>query len=83
MKEFGVQLRCRLKEGVLDPEAEAIHQVLERMGHTQVSEFHREKIFRMKVSAESSAQAVERVRKMAREILVNLVMEDFDVEIEE
>lgn len=83
MKDFWVQIKVKLKEGILDPEAEAIQRGLGRLDFQQVEQVQRGKIFRLQIKAETGEQAVDQAREMATKLLVNLVMEDFEVRLEE
>lgn len=79
MKTYVCQIRVRLKEGILDPEAEAIQEALQRLEFHSVEALHLEKVFHVKLKSESAAEAVSLGRQMAQKLLANLVMEDFEV----
>lgn len=80
MKTYSVQVRVRLKEGILDPQAEAILEGLKRLEFSSIKSLRCEKLFVLEIESETSGQAVEQARKMAHQLLANLVMEDFEVE---
>jgi len=67
-----------LKSEILDPQGEAVSQALHRQGLTNVSEVRQGKRFRIEFSGEISKADLE---KVAREVLSNPVIEDFEIEI--
>lgn len=81
MKKFNVQIRVRLKEGILDPQSEAIMTALKRLDFKGVEGIRQEKNFVAVVRAESDAQALALGREMANKLLANVVMENFEAEI--
>lgn len=81
MKDFDVCVRIGLKEGILDPQAEAIQAALQRLEFSGVKDFKLRKEFVLKLEAESEAEALERGRAMASKLLANLVMENYEVEL--
>lgn len=80
MKEFQVKLRIRTKEGILDPESQAIYNALHKLGYSDLTAFEKDKLFCLTLKTENEGQAKERVREMANRLLANLVMEDFEIE---
>jgi phosphoribosylformylglycinamidine synthase len=79
MKSFVIRVRVRLKDGIRDPQSEAIRTGLHRLQFTQVEEVQLEKSFDLSLKAESETQALQWGREMARSLLANRVMEDFEV----
>ena len=67
-----------LKSEILDPQGKAVSQALHRQGLTNVSEVRQGKRFRIEFSGEISKAELE---KVAREVLSNPVIEDFEIEI--
>lgn len=80
MKKFKVKVRVRLKEGILDPQSEAILRALHSLEFKSVESVSLEKSFDLEISSETEGQALELARTAAQRLLANLVMEDFDVE---
>ena len=80
MSVFNLKLRVRLKEGILDPEAQAIESALHRLGFSGLRRLQQEKTFLLEIEADSEGSAKEQARKMANDLLANLVMEDFEIE---
>lgn len=80
-KDYAVRVHIRLKEGILDPQAEAIKKALQQLEFSGVQKVDCEKSFLIRTQAESEGEAIESGRKMAQELLANLVMENFEVEL--
>lgn len=81
MKTFHLDIRVRLKEGILDPQAEAVTTALKRLDFKGIEKLRVEKIFSVDLKAESESQAVSMAREMANKLLANVVMENFEVEV--
>jgi phosphoribosylformylglycinamidine synthase len=77
-----VLVKVMLKGGVLDPQGKAIADALHRLGYTSVSDVRAGKIFRLEVDTDDAAHAREVGAQMARQLLANPVIEDFDVSLE-
>lgn len=81
MKDFDLQIRVRFKEGILDPQSEAISTALKRLDFKTLKSVSLEKVFVIKVAAETESQALQMGREMANKLLANVVMENFEVEL--
>lgn len=81
MKNIQVQIRVRFKNGILDPQSEAIQTALKRLDFKTVENVSCEKVFVISLLAESETHAVSLGREMANKVLANVVMENFDVEV--
>jgi len=77
-----VWVHVMLKNGVLDPQGQAIADALHRLGHPEVAEVRAGKLFRLDVSVSDPAKARDVGAKMADRLLANPVIEDFEVEVE-
>jgi phosphoribosylformylglycinamidine synthase subunit PurS len=76
-----VEVRVYPREGVLDPQGQAIAKALSRLGHGSVREVRAGKVFFIDVEG-SDPKAVEAdARKMAEELLANTVIEGFEVKV--
>ena len=67
-----------LKSEILDPQGKAVSQALYRQGLTSVKEVRQGKRFRIDFSGQISKADLE---KVAKEVLSNPVIEDFEIEI--
>lgn len=81
MKTYRVQIRVQLKEGILDPQAETIRSTLNRLEFKSVEDVRVDKVFVVSLKAESETNALDIARKMAKDLLANVVMENFDVSV--
>ncbi|HEY3173344.1 MAG TPA: phosphoribosylformylglycinamidine synthase subunit PurS [Thermoanaerobaculia bacterium] len=76
-----VEVRVYPKEGVLDPQGRAIASALERLGHKTVSDVRAGKIFFLDVRGDDPAAVEAEARRMAEELLANMVIEGYDVRL--
>ncbi len=81
MKSYRLRVHVKYKEGILDPQAEAITHALESLEFKGIEKLECEKSFLIQLKAESEADAISQGRKMAQDLLANLVMENFEVEL--
>ena len=72
-----------LKPSVLDPQGKAIHHSLESLGYNGILDVRQGKYFEI-AYAEGATESETRnsVKKIAKEILTNPIIEDYRVEIE-
>ncbi len=72
------------KRTVLDPQGQAIHNALKKMGHAGVDDVRQGKYFVLTLSDSlSNSEAHAEVERIAAEVLTNPVMEEFNFRIEE
>ena len=70
-----------LKNGVLDPQGEAIRHALGGLGHRGVSGVRQGKLIELDLDATDAAQARAEVERMCQGLLANTVIEKYSVEI--
>ncbi len=68
-----------LKEGVLDPQGKAILQTLGGMNFSEVKEVRQGKYFEIDVNIEDEKKAKSKVEEMCKQLLANLVIEDYKI----
>jgi phosphoribosylformylglycinamidine synthase PurS subunit len=68
-----------LKDGVLDPQGQAIQGALGALGFEGVSAVRQGKVFEIELSDSRDAEA--RLKAMCEKLLANTVIENFRVEI--
>jgi phosphoribosylformylglycinamidine synthase PurS subunit len=68
-----------LKNGVLDPQGQAIQGALGALGFDGVSSVRQGKVFEIELAKADDAEA--RLKAMCEKLLANTVIEDFRVEI--
>jgi phosphoribosylformylglycinamidine synthase subunit PurS len=71
------------KQTVLDPQGKTIHNALASLGYKSVHDVRQGKFFVLELDGLSRAEAEAQVGKIARDVLANLVIEDFRFEIVE
>ncbi|MDR0664377.1 MAG: phosphoribosylformylglycinamidine synthase subunit PurS [Helicobacteraceae bacterium] len=71
-----------LKEGILDPQGKATLHALAALGFSNVSDARAGKRFVLQMSSETIGEAEEEADKIAKEALVNAVIEDYSIDIE-
>ena len=72
-----------LKQGVLDPQGQAVAKTLARLGFAEVGDVRIGKYVELSLDAADPAAARERVIEMCRKLIANTVIEDFRVEMGE
>ncbi|MBO9457238.1 phosphoribosylformylglycinamidine synthase subunit PurS [Paracoccus sp. R12_1] len=70
-----------LKDGVLDPQGEAIRHALGGLGHTGVSGVRQGKLIELDLEATDPEAARAEVARMCEGLLANTVIEKYSIEI--
>lgn len=70
-----------LKDGVLDPQGEAVRHALGNLGFEGVSGVRQGKVIELDLDATDAAAAEAQVRDMCEKLLANTVIESYRVEI--
>ncbi len=73
------EVLVQLKPGLLDPQGKAVESALPALGWTNVSGVRVGKHVALSVEAESESAALAQVQEMARRLLSNPVIEDFQI----
>ena len=68
-----------LKKGVLDPEGKAIENALLNNGYNKVNNVRVGKTISLNIKSDIKSDALEQVALMCKEMLVNNVIEDFEI----
>jgi len=71
------------KQTVLDPQGKTIHNALASMGFSAVSSVRQGKFFVLDLDGMNREEAQKQVERISRDVLANLVIEDFRFEIVE
>ena len=75
------QVIVRLKEGVLDPQGEAVCHALNSMGYNTVGAVWQSKLIELELDDTDPVQAEIKVKEMCEKLLANTVIEKYAVEI--
>lgn len=70
-----------LKNGVLDPQGEAIRHALGGLGHQDVTGVRQGKLIELDLAATDAEAARAEVEKMCEGLLANTVIEKYSIEI--
>lgn len=73
------KINISLKKGVLDPEGKAIENALLNNGYNKVNDVRVGKTISLNIKSDIKSDALEKVTLMCKEILVNNVIEDFEI----
>ncbi|HLU65618.1 MAG TPA: phosphoribosylformylglycinamidine synthase subunit PurS [Kofleriaceae bacterium] len=71
-----------LKDGVLDPQGQAVGRTLGRLGYQEVKDVRVGRYVEIELAGEDAARARERLDEMCRRLIANTVIEDYRIEIE-
>jgi phosphoribosylformylglycinamidine synthase len=77
-----VLVLIRPKEGILDPQGDAVRHSLQKLGF-DVSATRVGRVVDLEVDADDRDQAYEKVERMCRELLANPLIESFEIRIED
>ena len=70
-----------LRRGVLDPAGQAVRGGLNQLGFTEVKEARIGKVIEVELEDMPKEKAKARLEAMAKQLLANMVIEDFSVEV--
>ncbi len=71
-----------LKQGVLDPQGQAVARTLARLGYDEVQSVRIGKYVEIELGGADPAAARARVEEMCRRLVANTVIEDYRIEVE-
>ena len=75
-----VRVLIRPKQGILDPQGQAVERALPALGYEGVSQVHVGRLIELDVDGSSSSEVIERVREMCERLLANPLIESYEVE---
>lgn len=78
---FKARVHVMLKDGVLDPQGEAVRHALGGLGFDGVAAVRQGKVIELDLTAADAAAARDRVGDMCEKLLANTVIEKYSVEI--
>ncbi|EAI2872859.1 phosphoribosylformylglycinamidine synthase [Campylobacter jejuni] len=77
-----VIVNISLKNGVLDPQGKAVEKALHSLNFNSVKEVKIAKQIKISLDEKDEKLSKEQVKKMCEELLVNSVIEDYELVIE-
>ena len=75
------RVHIMLKNGVLDPQGEAVRHALGSMGFEGVEGVRQGKVIELELSETDAARAEAEVNRMCEALLANTVIERYEVEL--
>ena len=76
-----VIVNISLKEGVLDPEGQAIDNTLRNLGFNNFNNIRTGKQIILNIDKTDENEVIKEADKMCQELLVNAVIENYDINI--
>ena len=70
-----------LKDGILDPQGEAVKNALNSLGYNQVNSIRQGKVLEINIDETSKEKAIKSIEKMCGKLLANTVVENYEIEI--
>ena len=70
-----------LKDGVLDPQGEAIKQALTSLEYNNVNSVRQGKVIDLELNESSEEAAIDNIQEMCEKLLANTVIENYEIKI--
>ena len=74
------RIKIMLKNGVLDPQGEAIKHALNNIGFESVTGVRQGKVIELDIEGSDKSQVRSQIEKMCNKMLANTVIENFEIE---
>ena len=72
-------IKVTLKKDVLDSQGKVVQQTLHNMGMDTLKGLRQGKYFEVEVNENDETEAKKKIHDMCRKLLVNLIIEDFEI----
>ena len=72
-------VKITLKKDVLDPQGKVIQQTLQNMGIDNLTNLRQGKYFEIEMKENNENKAKKKIEDMCKKLLVNLIIEDFEI----
>ena len=70
-----------LKDGVLDPQGEAIKQALTSLEYNKVKSVRQGKVIDLELNESSEEAAIDSIQEMCEKLLANTVIENYEIKL--
>ena len=80
---FRVHVRVMPREGLLDPQGQAVEHALSALGFEEAAGVRIGRAIELDVAADSKHQAESKARQMCDKLLANPITEDYRLQVEE
>ncbi len=78
-----IAVNVHLKKGVLDPQGKAVLHALETLGFKDVKDVRVGKQIILEIDTQDKEKAIKEAEEMAKELLANPVIENYEIEVKE
>ena len=75
------RIKIMLKNGVLDPQGEAIKHALNNIGFESVTGVRQGKVIELDIEGSDKSQVRSQIENMSNKMLANTVIENFEIEL--
>ena len=75
------RVKVMLKEGVLDPQGEAVKHALNSLKYNKVESVRQGKLIEINLNETSERRAIKSIQEMCEKLLANTVIESYEIEI--
>ena len=72
-------IKVILKKDVLDPQGKVVQQTLQNMGMDTLKSLRQGKYFEIEINENNESKAKNKIEDMCKKLLVNLIIEDFEI----
>ena len=73
-------VKVTLKKDVLDPQGKVVQQTLQNMGMSTLNNVRQGKYFEIEINENNDSNAKKKIEEMCEKLLVNLIIEDFEIQ---
>ena len=70
-----------LKDGVLDPQGEAIKQALTSLEYNNVNSVRQGKVIDLELNESSEETAIDNIQEMCEKLMANTVIENYEIKL--
>ena len=70
-----------LKKDVLDPQGKVVHQTIQNMGINNLKSLRQGKYFEIELDEKDEQKAKKLIDTLCKKLLVNLIIEDYKIEL--
>lgn len=82
-KSYHADIHITLKESVLDPQGQVVKTALDHLGFEEIESVRIGKWIQIKLNADSAKQAEDKVHSACDKLLVNKVIESYDISLQQ
>ena len=75
------RITIMLKDGVLDPQGEAIKQALTSLEYNKVNSVRQGKVIDLELSESLEEAAIDSIQEMCEKLLANTVIENYEIKL--